>query len=470
MVFMDMILGKSPFPFENESLSGFLLRLARLNGLSTIQKLLITLKVQKPKVHNYGVWSHKAKEKLVISLSTALRRPFYPDDFPCQKNQGLGVDLGQLVDDFEVDFLRVCPQCIQTKTMDWRFQLGYVGHCETHSLLLMDTCPECGTPFEWNTHIYSGCRCGFTWHNYECNEIAPPALATKVYPSIEGDSHYRSEQKIPIGDAIIKMARPFDRILQPMQKMHYSANHSHLVMQAYRYLDNADFRSIWENEFKQSLSDSLNYTSKVFHERIEYVTDARKKAIKNQPISMLRRQVTQKALAQTLKVELKDIADVVKLHQFPKQNNGRTFKIKLFDFEDVLAFFTQFTNKNLDATITVNKKDRRFKQYLATYSQLLADMCDNLIEAELTTEADLSQVIIPESQFISWLQGRLIKACDQPVGFTNARYMLGKLPEDLKQMIKITCLHYAKWRNDRSIDGSSLLEYIKNHKPELLNN
>ena len=470
MVFMDMILGKSPFPLKNESLSGFLLRLARVNGLSTIQELLTTLKVQKPKVNNYGVWSHKAKAKLAIPLSTALRRPFDPDDFPCQKNQGLEVGLGVLIDDFEVDFLRVCPQCIQTKTIDWRFQLGYVGHCEKHSLLLMDTCPECARPFEWNASIYSGCRCGFTWHNYECSEITPPALATKAYPSVKGDSHYRSERKIPIGDAIIRMARPFDRILQPMQKMHYSANHSNLAMQGYQYLDNADFRSIWENEFKCSLSDSLNYTSKVFHERLEYVTDARKKAIKNHPASMLRRQVTQQALAQTLKVELIDMADVVRLSQFPKQNNAKIYKIKLFDFEDVLEFFSKFTNKKLLATIRVNTKDRRFKQYLTNYSQLLADMCDNLIDAELTKQTDLSQVIIQESQFISWLQSRLIKACEQPVGFTNARYMLGKLPVDLKRMIPTTCLHYAKWRNDKSIDGPSLLEYVKTHKPELLNN
>ena len=137
--------------FADESLNGYLLRLAEDNFLGSTTALLrpigIRLKAQ---------YAQRELQAIAEYHGLELQRLQRLASFPTLH--------GSLV---AGAFMRkaaiaVCPECLRQEgyiRQAWHHELFTA--CPTHQVLLMEQCPECDAPAELNRGVVSRCRCGF---------------------------------------------------------------------------------------------------------------------------------------------------------------------------------------------------------------------------------------------------------------------------------------------------------------------
>lgn len=153
------VLPVRPAPYGGECLSGYLLRLAQVNGFTSFWELatvfypawsetvqLAVLRWEYP-VENWGLIPLRTQQPLaalhrltVVPLVEKFRRPPV-----CARPgyQGPGHVLRGLVN----PGLRVCPLCLQEQPylrLQWRFLV--LQTCPTHGVWLRDRCCRCGAP------------------------------------------------------------------------------------------------------------------------------------------------------------------------------------------------------------------------------------------------------------------------------------------------------------------------------------
>lgn len=138
---------------------GFFLRVAFANGMSLARLL-------KCSGHSEQVWLTDEQLRLLSCLAD-VRQPDL-DPVVCRRTvQGARREFSYLGHRWmSSDALRarcspVCPYCLQAAPFV-RTIWGITGYCACveHGVLLLDTCPRCARPLDWNRLAPDVCRCG----------------------------------------------------------------------------------------------------------------------------------------------------------------------------------------------------------------------------------------------------------------------------------------------------------------------
>lgn len=157
-----------PFPYDDESPGGFLLRVSQGNGWRSPSRL-----INKYLPRNYGI-----EVNLIALLADAgsygelcarlgLDRDrgaalCYPQKGVTRHAphywRGIGVPWTSL----RLANPAICPQCVEERgylKSAWDHQIA--TSCVEHGILLVDKCPACGHNLAWNRQSLERCTCGF---------------------------------------------------------------------------------------------------------------------------------------------------------------------------------------------------------------------------------------------------------------------------------------------------------------------
>lgn len=168
------------FPCEaNESLPGYLLRLAEANGYTGIVDLLraagITLLTGK---HSAIPQIRTSLDSLSILGSMAIGKPTHLHEYWCKPlateaifMRGCRVDNDALMDEKS----QVCPQCLaehQFAQEDW--DLALVTVCGQHNVRLLDICQNCEKEITWSRPALMKCQhCAADFRAANAIEVNP---------------------------------------------------------------------------------------------------------------------------------------------------------------------------------------------------------------------------------------------------------------------------------------------------------
>lgn len=137
--------------FDDESLNGYLLRLAEENFLGSTAALLrpigIRLKAQ---------YSQRELQAIAEYHGLEVQRLQCLAGFPALHGS---LQTGSFM---RKAMIAVCPECLRQASyirQAWHHELFTA--CPTHQVLLMDQCPECEAPVELNRGAVTRCRCGY---------------------------------------------------------------------------------------------------------------------------------------------------------------------------------------------------------------------------------------------------------------------------------------------------------------------
>lgn len=149
-------------PFPDESINGFIARIAQLNHFKHAMWVAEAAGVKFPQ--NFY------KDDEIGRLATVTARPF--DELrriaPKRGLRGsagsVSLLLGQDVptNAIVLRVRRFCPACVATDSTYHRiaWTLRFARACELHECRLVDRCPVCRMPLNWRTEAADKCRCG----------------------------------------------------------------------------------------------------------------------------------------------------------------------------------------------------------------------------------------------------------------------------------------------------------------------
>ncbi|MFC3530912.1 TniQ family protein [Vogesella facilis] len=158
-----------PAPTENESLAGYLLRLAEANCLGSVREVLALLNqssqdVGQPSlIPQFSVYSLESLSQSLGHPVEAFRGKILPLDVRIGRTRRF--TFANAI--WPLDILRYktrawCPLCLKEKNFhdaqwDWRI----VTWCPHHQILLMERCPGCQQPVYWRSTKLKFCACGY---------------------------------------------------------------------------------------------------------------------------------------------------------------------------------------------------------------------------------------------------------------------------------------------------------------------
>lgn len=179
------VLGVRPYPEENESLLGYLFRLAKVNGAPDLFSLMKRVGVKRTQVKSIHYWDHDVASEVIAKLAPFLNREpakVFPD---CdrQYDHNLVFKEHRMLQDMRVCHVRICPECLKGKSyFDWRWTLAHVAHCPKHQCKLLDACPHCGSLFKLKRELYQQCpQCGFQWNDFQATLSQPSSMEMAVW-------------------------------------------------------------------------------------------------------------------------------------------------------------------------------------------------------------------------------------------------------------------------------------------------
>ncbi|STR44779.1 hypothetical protein [Iodobacter fluviatilis] len=174
---------------KTESRGYFLLRLAKENNLSNINKLAIIINQPKSQL---GIFTDDALAQYLRGISiTALSPPL------CNSERA------QLVRDKVWLRARICPMCIKEKNPSpIYFDFYLTLRCERHQLLLHNHCIKCGQVLTYSRNHLSHCNCGQALANLDIIHLD---TAVDLFETIFAP--WRNTKKWYLNESIIHQER-----------------------------------------------------------------------------------------------------------------------------------------------------------------------------------------------------------------------------------------------------------------------
>jgi hypothetical protein len=496
------ILGVRPYPANNESLTGYLLRLASLHGLDGVSELLRIIQVKKPKSRRFGLWSVNELHDALTALGPVLNRDktcVFPS-LPHLNEMGWNFSQTRVLSELYVDFPRVCPHCLDIRQyIDWRWGIGTVARCIEHNELLIDTCPACDSALEWKSKLLRGCtHCDYKWSQFPSSSwchVAFSPLEGALFPDENGDIKANSEALNAVCVMIIATARPFDSLIQSFQRIPYTKTHSELLLNALALLEHSQQMQHWVNLrlersideqrlgeeipflIRNRIPDLLTYVTATeqlqpnfeFVEHIEYVRPARVKLVKNNDKSALRYHLSHADLARRLKLSKADLlhtADTIK-----SINGTSVIRDQLYDSRLTIDYLSVFVKRLPPINwVLITTKEKILRIFLCPFGKLLRAILAKEITGSLVSTDDLSSVNIEPKQLYNWLMSNFKRECEGTVSIVNVAKALTCGPEKVKILVESGELQYAAWqRAGNHISGASLYKYwSKKNRPNQL--
>ncbi len=177
------LLLRTPLPYEDESLAGYLIRLAqsnyysspnwilRLAGLQVSRGITLWAQPHQPSHLSQLIKLTDEQLKLMASLPYQLVKEVNPVRYIIYKYAR-----------------KLCPNCLLEspycrKIWDWKL----VDVCSLHQCLLITSCAGCQKNIRWGRATVTRCRCGFDFRNQKSESASLEQLNLSVYLSKLGN-------------------------------------------------------------------------------------------------------------------------------------------------------------------------------------------------------------------------------------------------------------------------------------------
>jgi hypothetical protein len=177
------LLLRTPPPYEDESLAGYLIRLTQSNYYSSPNWILRLAGLQVSK--GITLW---AQPPIPSPLSQLIKLT----DEQLKLMASLPHQLGKEVNPVRYIIYKyarkLCPNCLLEsaycrKIWDWKL----VGVCSLHQCLLITSCAGCQKNIRWARATVTRCRCGFDFRNQSSESASLEQINLSVYLSKLGN-------------------------------------------------------------------------------------------------------------------------------------------------------------------------------------------------------------------------------------------------------------------------------------------
>ncbi|MBQ0746728.1 MAG: TniQ family protein [Marinobacter sp.] len=495
-------LAVRPLPVEGESLTGYLLRLGKLNCIFKPSEILDVLGVGKSS-HVVKGWCQPAFGDLFDALETRLERPVRPylrqfqrqDDLPWQR------DWTRLIQDVRTGYPRICPQCIaETGVLDWRWGLAFTSMCPKHSSLLTAECPSCKKALTPSGTLLLGCdKCEMDWAEFEApmaSEISD--LELQLWAQLEQDPSNVDPTVIQdLCRAIVHMMRPFDSLHDTLEAAPRLIEHSAYVARAYRTLQEPEFFAQWRKQcyekrkdlmplgeefleapcqlFRDGLLNDWNGPARgssipldsialgdELSENTRYIAQPRREAAFESGEGVGYRYQLDIASIASIKEWSEEVAeDLVGNGVFPTFKNVAQSKKRRFDASQIIGKLRQFAVQTADGFIEVDADSPAFRKNFANPGMLVNDILKKVIPGGFGEDKLLSRFFVNESRFEKWLFQQRKSATRRSVPLNKAAVALDCTEQDVRRLVEEQKLKWATHREwEKWIDGPSLFEYM----------
>lgn len=197
-----------PQPFPDENLSGYLLRVAELNGFATA-KWISELASLRRKFATVRHDMRPMAELLGIDVVELERRCYWPTDWAGDRQMHLFNGEAIHVRALNLGRPRICPDCLKASPhirQSWDLALSAV--CPEHRCVLLDACPECGSALSWNRSAVCQCHCcGYDLRDAETAAADPDAVElTSLLHRQAGLRKGRAPKGFPTELAVLPLA------------------------------------------------------------------------------------------------------------------------------------------------------------------------------------------------------------------------------------------------------------------------
>jgi hypothetical protein len=157
---------RTPEPFEDESLMGYVLRLTDENGYGATS-WIFDLAGIKIKANSWFVLYSPVFDSAALQRVLGLTHAEYDALRYVNNTSRRSVTFSD--QSLPAEFIRfstpkVCPACLREANYYRRYwDLLLLTSCPAHGLVLIDSCPGCGRRISWARKQVSVCRCGYDW-------------------------------------------------------------------------------------------------------------------------------------------------------------------------------------------------------------------------------------------------------------------------------------------------------------------
>jgi hypothetical protein len=495
-------LAVRPAPAKAESLTGYLLRLGKLNCIFQPSEILDMLGVRWSS-HVIKGWCQPVFEDLFNALEERLERPLRSylkhferlDEFSWQSNGT------RMIQDARMGYPRICPQCVsETGILDWRWSLAFTSTCPKHSSMLTAKCPNCKKDLKWSGSLLIGCdKCEMSWA-----ELGAPVtsdlsdLEFQLWTQLEQDPSSLDPTVIhDLCRAIVFMTRPFDSLHNAMEAAPRLIEHSQYVFRAYQTLQEPIFIAHWRKQchenrkdllplgeefieapcklFKDGLLNDWNGPTQgwgipldsviggdVLPENTRYIAQPRREAAFESGEGIgYRYQVDIASVASIKAWSEKAVSDLVSDGVFPAFKNVAQSKKRRFDANQIIGRLLEFSGKGLKNRIEVNVDSPEFRRNFTNPGKLVNDILKHWIPGGFNRSDLLSGIYVDESTFRKWLVTQRMSATRRSVPVHRVTSALDCTEEDIRRLVQKKRLKWATHQEwEKWVDGPSLFDYM----------
>ncbi|PKG73072.1 hypothetical protein CXF86_19545 [Shewanella sp. GutCb] len=492
MVAASGVLGVRPYRLATESLSGYLLRLAYLNGFHGLSDFLWTIGARPVKNRRLNYFTPKEVDVLAPCLAKVLGRDAtqaLTDSYATSWQ----FDSNRLFQHSQVDFPRLCISCLQTQPtphLDWRWQCGFLPFCQKHHTPLYNNCPQCHAPISWHTAWLEGCpKCGLSWQQFsEKPHNQFMSFNKAVCPCEDGSLPLDKSKLHDVMLALMVAGRPFDVLHQPLIAVPENPNHWAYALRGLRLLFDQDYYHRWSIEarshwphseitpvavIKQELLFSdwpaltrentnpapnaleLSHDS-VPVEAINYVKPSRAKAALYTLESNWYSHLSHQQLAASLGITTRALMHITETNLLPQLNSTSVVRDKLFEANKINDFIKKKTAEpHITSMVPISENNSYLRRHLTEFGELLCSALRDDIQICVPEPYSLAEIQVNSAELETFLNVCFDKACEAPLGLTRVAKALGVPSPKVEELVRQGHFHYAAWRNDRSIDGLS---------------
>ncbi|WP_303288186.1 TniQ family protein [Marinobacter sp. SS8-8] len=495
-------LAVRPLPVKGESLTGYLLRLGKLNSIFQPSEIMDVLGVGKSS-HVVKGWCQPAFDDLFDALETRLERPVRHDlmqferldDLPWQR------DWSRLIQDVRMGYPRICTQCVaETGVLDWRWSLAFTSTCPKHSSLLTAECPNCKKALKWSGSLLVGCdRCEINWAESGAPVTSDISdLESHLWAQL-GQNPSNVDRTVihDLCRAILYMMRPFDSLHDTLEAAPRLIEHSEYVARAYRTLKEPGFFAQWRMQCHEKRKDLLPLgeefieapcklfsdgllndwngpkhglniplggvsVEEVIPENTRYIAQPRREAgFELEDGIGYRYQLDIASIASTMAWNEEDVEDLVSNGIFPTFKNVKQSKKRRFDAKQIIGRLRQFPVQTTDGFIEIEADSPIFRRNFANPGMLVNDILKKVIPGGFGEGNFLSKIFVDESRFEKWLLQQRKSATRRSVSLNKVTFALDCTEQDVRRLVeekKVKWATHQEW--EKWIDGPSLFEYM----------
>ncbi|NDW15470.1 hypothetical protein GTQ48_08050 [Alteromonas genovensis] len=273
-----------PRPKADESIDGFLIRLAKKNGFFSIKDIFKVLGL-KYYPSSLDV-THERFYEFIEQLAPTLRCSSEELFNPLMKNTEYLRDASRIVIDITSKSPKICMGCLseQEPYIKASWQMVHFTHCEQHLTTLIDTCRGCGNKLRWDADLLNGCSsCGYRW------ELPNTALVQKIpmYQAIHSTLEHDALKVylIALFAAVEYIANPC--VFIPFQAKYFKMDTvevSSILFQAYGLIQNSFYLTQFHRSVVSYLDKSYCFTDKSSLQKLPHNL----RALPKLPISLAR--------------------------------------------------------------------------------------------------------------------------------------------------------------------------------------